>query len=265
MIAERVVRAPDGASVGIRSAGTRGDPIIFVHGVGSTAAIWDYQLDALSGRFCCYAIELRGNGALPDPRREAITRAGFVQDVLTAADEVGLERFDFVGCSLGGVVGFELWRRAPSRVRSFAFVGSFAAYPNAQQSVDAILASVEAAGDMREFAKARAARAVPADALPQRFRETVDQYACKSIPSYFAATKATWTGDYREDLATITVPTLVVCGELDAIVPLALSEQIARGIPGAELAVIAGAGHVVNADKPREFNAALEKFLGSRA
>jgi 3-oxoadipate enol-lactonase len=264
LIEERSVRSADGVSVGFRSAGTRGRPIVFVHGVGSTAAIWDYQLAPLSARFRCYAVELRGNGALPDPKPEAITRAGFVDDVLTAADDAAIERFDFVGCSLGGIVGFELWGRAPSRVRSFTFVSSFAAYPSAQQTVDAIVASVEAAGNMREFAKMRAARALPPDALPQRFTETVDQMSLRSIPSYIAATKATWTGDYRRELATITVPTLVVCGELDPIAPVALSEEIARGIPGAELVLIGGAGHVVNADKPQEFNAALERFLDQR-
>jgi 3-oxoadipate enol-lactonase len=263
VIEERWTRTSDGVSVGMRCAGKSGDPIVFVHGVGSTAAIWDYQLNPLSARFRCYAIELRGNGAAADPKPDAITRASFVEDVLTAADDAGLEQFHFVGCSLGGVVGFELWRRAPSRVRSFTFVSTFAAFPNAQATIDGIIAAVEAAG-MREFVQARARRAVPPDAPPARLDETIAQYCLKSVPSYVAATKATWSGDFRKDLAMITAPTLVICGELDPIAPVALSEEIARGIPGAQLVVVAGASHVVNADKPQEFNAALERFLDQR-
>lgn len=258
----RWVRAPGGIPVGVRCAGAEGPPVVFVHGVGSTAAIWDYQLAALGDRFRCYAIELRGNGAAPvDPEPEVITREGFAQDVLAVADDAGIERFDFVGCSLGGVVGFELWRTAPARVRSFTFVGSFAAYPNAQATVDGIITSVEAVGDMREFANARAQRILPPDAPPQRLAETIAQMACKSVCSYIAATQATWTGDYCKDLRTITVPTLVICGEEDPIAPASLSQEIAAGIPNAKLLIISGASHVANADAPGAFNTALELFL----
>ena len=87
--------------------------------------------------------------------------------------------------------------------------------------------------------------------------------ARKSVPSYIASTKATWTGDYRADLPGIRVPTLVVCGELDPIAPVALSQEIASAVPGARLRVIPGAGHVTNADAPRAFNDELTQFLTS--
>ena len=261
MIETRWLKAADGVEVGVRSAGTHGPAIIFVHGVGSTAAIWDYQLVGLASRFRCFAVELRGNGAAPDPPAKSITRAGFVQDVLTVAADAGLDRFHFVGCSLGGIIGFELWREAKRRVASLVFADSFAAYPNAEATANTIIAGVKAAGSLRSFAEGRVARVIPSGAPPQRFTETVEQYACKSIPSYIASTYATWTSDYRADLATITAPALVICGELDPIAPLELSQEIARGIPGAKLVVIPGASHVSNADKPADFNAALEAFL----
>jgi len=262
MIASRWLRTGDGVDVGLRSCGERGDAVIFVHGVGSTAAIWDEQLKALGERFRCFAVELRGNGAAEnDPSPEVVTRAGFAQDVLTAADGASLQRFHFVGCSLGGVVGFELWRRAPERVASFVLVDTFAAYPNAQQTVETIISGVSAAADMREFARGRAARVLPPDAPAERLTETIDQMACKSVPCYIASTKATWTGDYRGDLATITVPTLVVCGELDPIAPVAFSQEIAQGIPGARCVVIPAASHVCSADEPRAFNTVLARFL----
>lgn len=243
-----------------RVAGSRGPVVIFVHGVGSTAAIWDYQLRALADSYRCFAVELRGNGVpKPEPAPEAITREGFVDDVLAVADAAGAEQFHFVGCSLGGVVGFELWKRAPQRLRSLTFVGSFAAYPGSGPYVESVIASVRAAGDMQTFALERARKlGMPAG---RRTDETVAQMACKSVPSYIAATRATWTGDFRPLLATITVPALVIYGEKDAIAPAALSEEIARGIPGARLEALAGAGHVTNADDPERFNEILRNFL----
>lgn len=253
--------APDGATTGARVAGDRGPALIFVHGVGSTAAIWDAQLKAFAGGYRCCAIELRGNGSLPDPDPSLVTREGFASDVLAVADARGIERFTLVGCSLGGVVAFELWKRVPERFERMVIVGSFARYPDAQAYADGVKAAVREAGDMRAFAQSRAAKlGLP----PERLYETVEQMACKSVDCYAASTQATWTGDYRDVLSTITVPALVLCGERDAIAPRALSEEIAGGIAGAKFDVVAGAGHVANADAPETFNALLRASLETR-
>ncbi len=244
-----------------RVSGERGEPVVFVHGVGSTAAIWDYQLEPFAGSYRCFAVELRGNGAArPDPPPERITRHGFVDDVLAVADSAGLENFHFVGCSLGGVVGFELWKRAPERIRSLTFVGSFAAYPNAEAYVESVIASVKAAGTMEAFARERARKL----GMPpgKRTDETIAQMAWKSVESYIAATHATWTGDFRNILSGISVPTLVIHGGKDGVAPAPLSEEIARGIPGARMETIVEAGHVTNADAPERFNELLREFLG---
>lgn len=259
MIETVTVRASDGTTVGARCAGESGPSLIFVHGVGSTAAIWDVQLAEFSARYRCVALELRGNGVLrPEPNPDLITREGFAHDVLTIADTEGMDRFTVVGCSLGGVVAFELWKHAPQRIESMVIVGSFAKYPNAQTYADGIRDAVLAAGDMSTFAAQRAARlGLP----PARMQETLEQMARKSVASYLASTQATWTGDYTDVLPTIDVPVLVACGEHDLIAPLSLSQTIANGIPGARLAVVEGAGHVANADEPERFNAMVHEFL----
>jgi 3-oxoadipate enol-lactonase len=256
--------AEDGILAGARHAGANGPAIIFVHGVGSSAAIWDPQLDEFSRDYRCYAIELRGNGsAQTAPPAASITRDGFVEDVLAVAKTAALERFHFVGCSLGGVVGFELMRRVPERIASLTLVGSFAAYPNAERQVITIVEAVTAAGDVGAFAQARIEKILPPHSSEARREETLAQMAHKSLSSYIAATHATWTGDYRADLQHINVPALVICGELDAIAPVALSQEIADGIAGSQLVVLPGAGHITNADSPRAFNDALAKFLQS--
>jgi 3-oxoadipate enol-lactonase len=254
--------ASDGPLVAARVAGSAGPPVVFVHGVGSTAAIWDGQLQALHDAYRCFAVELRGNGAVvPEALPEQITREGFARDVIAVADAASLQRFHFVGCSLGGVVGFELWGRASQRIASLTLVGSFAAYPDGQAYADGISAEVRAMGNMADFARARIERL----GMPpgRRREETYEQMAIKSVPAYLASTQAVWTGDYRTMLGSIDVPTQVIVGERDAVAPLALSREIAAGIPGARLEVMANAGHVSNADAPAEFNALLRRFLTS--
>lgn len=240
-------------------AGKSHGTLLFVHGVGSTAAIWDAQLDAFGAEYCCAAVELRGNGASkPDPDPATITRAGFAHDVLTVAGALGAQRFTLVGCSLGGVVAFELLSTAPQTIERLALLGTFARYPDAEKHVAAITADVLAAGNMRTFGERRAAKlGLP----PGRLGETVEQMACKSVPCYIASTEATWTGDYRDVLPQIRVPALVAHGENDVVAPGALSEEIAAAIPNARLATIPNAGHVANADNVPAFNALLREFL----
>ena len=241
------------------SAGDAGPAVVFVHGVGSTAAIWKHQLRDLGDAYRCFAVELRGNGSCkPEPDPATISRAGFADDVLAAADAGQAVRFHFVGCSLGGAVGFELWRRAPERVASFTFVGSYAAYPDAEAYIRGIESAVGSAGTMETFARERASQL---GLTPERAAETIAQMAAKTRESYLATTRATWSGDYRAILPSITVPTLVICGRRDRIAPVERSREIANGIPGARLEILEEAGHIANADNPAAFNRLLRIFL----
>ncbi|HLY04001.1 MAG TPA: alpha/beta hydrolase [Candidatus Cybelea sp.] len=263
MIESLRVTSPDGAIAGARiaaaSARSRATALVFVHGVGSTAAIWDRQLEAFGDEVACVAIDLRGNGACkPDPDPSLITRAGFAQDVTTVLDALRIEHFTLVGCSLGGVVALELYSRVGERFDAIVTLGSFARYPDGERVAEGIIAAVRDAGSMPVFAQRRAAQlGLP----PERMDETIEQMACKSVPSYIAATKATWTGDYTGMLSSIVVPALVSYGERDPVVPLPLSEELAAGIPSAQLAGVENAGHVANADNPAAFDALLRGFL----
>jgi len=255
--------APDGAIAGARIARAKArstsTALVFVHGVGSTAAICDRQLEVFGDELVSVAVELRGNGAVkPDPDPSLITRAGFAQDVITVLDGLRIGHFTLVGCSLGGVVALELYTRVGERFDAIVTLGSFARYPDGERVAEGIIAAVRDAGSMPVFAQRRAAQlGLP----PQRMDETIEQMACKSVPSYIASTKATWTGDYTGMLSSIVVPALVAYGDRDPVVPLPLSEELAAGIPSAQLAAIEDAGHVANADNPAAFDALLRGFL----
>lgn len=260
MIATIVASAEDGVVVSALQSGLRGPAVVYVHGVGSTAEVWRPQIKPLQFSYRNLAINLRGAGAgMQDPAPEKISRPGYVRDVLGVMDAIGIPKAHFVGCSLGGVVGFELWGTAPQRVASFTFVGSFAVYPDGQRYADEVKEAVRQAGSMEAFATARVARL---GLSKEREKAAIEEMAAKSVPSYIAATQATWTADYRAMLPTISVPTLVVVGERDTVAPPAMSREIAEGIPGARMEVLAGAGHVANADAPEAFNELLREFLG---
>ncbi|HEU5018826.1 MAG TPA: alpha/beta fold hydrolase, partial [Pseudolabrys sp.] len=79
--------------------------------------------------------------------------------------------------------------------------------------------------------------------------------------SYIKSIEASVTMDVRSDLGAIKVPTLVVVGSEDRLTTVRMAQELATEIPGAELSVIDDAGHLVNIEKPAEFNAAVIDFL----
>lgn len=260
MIATLIAQTTDGELVAARTAGASGEPIVFAHGVGSTAAIWRDQLEALSDSYRCIAVEFRGNAHSQfEASPEKITPEGFVADVLAVADAARARRFHFVGCGMGGRVGFELWKRAPLRVATLTLLGTFAAFPDGETRAAAIVAQVREAGSMATYARQRA------DAMGlrpgKRRDDTIEQISVKSVAGYEAGTHVTWTGDYRTLLPRIAAPTFVMVGEDDTITPMALAQGIADGIPDSRLKVVHDAGHIANADNPASFDAMLRAFL----
>ncbi|TAM73474.1 alpha/beta hydrolase [bacterium] len=259
-----VCTASDGVRCVARVAGRTGEPVIFVHGVGSTAEIWAPQLSSLSRYFRCAAVELRGNGVAPVPSNlSSITRTGFARDALAVADALGVDRFHLVGCGLGGIVGLELWRLAPERIASLCLLDSFAAYPDGEAVAACIIDDVLAAPSLVTYSEGRANLVLPPRAPAYRRTDSVRQMSSKDRRAFTRFTLATWTGDYRPFLAGITVPTLVLWGAHDAIVPRALCEELAVGIPGAHLVTVPDAGHHSHADTPSFVGAALEAFIGA--
>jgi 3-oxoadipate enol-lactonase len=73
--------------------------------------------------------------------------------------------------------------------------------------------------------------------------------------------KAVWLADQRERVAAIEVPTLVLVGGEDTVTPPELSQELAGLIPGAELHILAGAGHLANIERPADFNRLVEEFV----
>jgi pimeloyl-ACP methyl ester carboxylesterase len=101
--------------------------------------------------------------------------------------------------------------------------------------------------------------------VSRRVSELLDAVAADVRPeSVRVALGAIAEADLRDVLPGITVPTLLVWGELDARSPLSMARAFARAIPHAELAVIPGAGHISNLERPDEFNAAVRAFCRLR-
>jgi 3-oxoadipate enol-lactonase len=260
----------DGLRIAYSHAGT-GPPIVFLHGVGSTAEIWRRQMLALAPTLQCIALDYRGYGrsdippaaslapAAGDP--QAISRAAFARDVLAVLDLCGLASAHLCGCSLGGVVALECYARASERVRSLILADTFAFYPGGVGSIDERIRTLDEIGS-EDFASSRAPRVLHPDAPAERIEFVRAQMASIPLAVYKAATRATWTGDYRDLLPRIEAPVLVVWGERDTIAPYERSAEIAYSLrEPSPVVVVPHAGHLPNIDNPEFFNHAVSTFV----
>lgn len=195
---------------------------------------------------------------------------------LAVADEIGTiaravldqapPRFALLGLSMGGYVAFEILRRAPQRVTHLALCCT-RAEPDAEASVQqrqALVARARAEGVAVVARELAAGWIAPMARERDRLIELVVAMAERTGIDGFARQQAAIAGrpDSRPGLGAITCPTLVVAGREDRLTPPAALEPIARAIPGADLAVLGGCGHLATLERPRLMLALVRAWLG---
>lgn len=120
---------------------------------------------------------------------------------------------------------------------------------------------VAASADLRALAEARVDVLIAQPADPAVRSKVVETMARISPYAYRIGAEAVWLADQRDRARGIDLATLVLCGTEDKITPPTLSNELARLIPGAQLELIEGAGHISNLERPAEFNRIIDEFL----
>ncbi len=236
-----------------------GPTLLLLHGIGSSATSWQRQFDRLAGDYTLIAPDLRGYGDSPDPAGPPSLDA--VADDLAAL--LDREPAHVVGVSFGALAALALARRHPNLVRSLVLsdttLGRNTLAPDERtrwvEGRYALAAELQVRADER--AGEIAGPEAPADVLAEiaRNMRRARPAGYRYVTDVIAATDALpW-------LDTIDVPSLIVCGEHDSVVGLTLSQTIAERIPDARLAIIAGAGHAPNIERPDAFAAAVRAFI----
>lgn len=241
--------------IGIAVEGEGAVPILFLHGVGSDKSVWKGQLEHFGRDRAAVAIDYPGYGEsafVPDATREDFARAAWA-----ALDALGIASAHVCGLSLGGVVAMAMYAAAPARCISLIIADSFAVHPQGQAIYDR---SIAASTDMRSLAEARIG-ALLASSDPAIRAGVIDTMARIDPEAYRLGARAVWLADQRERAALIEAPTLIICGDEDAITPPALSEELASLIPNARLEIVESASHLANLDRAAEFNRLIDDFL----
>lgn len=252
------VRTSDGFAIGYTETGV-GDatPIVFLHGVGSDKSVWLPQLEHFGADRRALAFDYPGYGD-SDPAADETSRDDYAVAILSAMDVLDVERAHVCGLSLGGVVAIAMYAAEPNRCASLILADTFADHPEGQVIYDrAVLGSA----NMRVLAESRVdvLMAQPADAAIRA--EVIETMARIDPAAYVIGAAAVWLANQRDRATAIREPTLVLCGTEDRVTPPALSHALARLIPGAQEALVEGAGHLANIERPQEFNTIVGAFI----
>jgi pimeloyl-ACP methyl ester carboxylesterase len=242
-----------------------GPPVVLLHPFPSHHELWHPVARALESRYRLILPDLRGHGESEIGEGSALMRQ-HASDITRILDTAGVGKAAFVGCSIGGYILFEFWRRFRDRVTSLALCDT---RPQA------------------DTAEGRAIRLKSADTVVEQGTEPFIE---TMIPKLMGRTTLTTRPDLVEgarammrkmsaenislalrgmaerpdsvaDLKSINVPTLLVIGDEDILSPVADGELMRQSIPGSLLKVIPKAGHYAPWEQPEAVGTALRQFL----
>jgi pimeloyl-ACP methyl ester carboxylesterase len=229
-------------------------PVLVLHGWGASIDAVGSIVDGLADRLEVVALDMPGFGGSAEPP-ESWDVAAYGRFVLTACDELGLERFSVVGHSFGARIGIVLGATHPDRIARMVLTGAAGLKPKRKPSYYAKV-GVAKAGRV-----VGAVGGAPGRRLQDRMRRRV---ASSDWLQASEAMRGTFRRVIAEDLSPylprIEASTLLVWGERDEDTPLWMARRMEEAIPDAGLVVLDG-GHYAYAERAAEFNRIAAHFL----
>lgn len=240
--------------------------VVLLHSVAADGGMWAEQVPALlAAGYRVLRIDMRGHGgseATPGPYRIP----DLARDAVAVTDRLALDRFHLIGLSIGGIIAQQIAVTHQPRLLSLMLCDTVASTPAAwPEAWAARVAVAKSAGSVAPLADITTARWLTDDFKarnPARWTEIRDAIAALPLDGYLGAAAALMDFDFRAELPTLRVPTLVVCGAHDEGTPPALNREIAALIPGARYHEIPSARHLPNIEHPEAFNEVMVGWLG---
>ena len=239
-------------------------PVVVLAGsLGSTLAMWDPQVPALSEHLRVVRYDLRGHGRSPVPPGP-YSMDDLVDDMVALLDRLEVERAHVVGLSLGGMAAIRMAVREPHRVDRLALLCTSACLGPPQGWAErAAAVRTDGTASIAAAVVGRWLTAEQYQADPALVAELEAMIASTPVEGYAASCAAIEHMDQRGDLASILAPTLALAGSDDPVTPPAHLAAIATAIPGGRLLVLDGAAHLANLGQRTAVNEALIGHLVS--
>lgn len=250
--------------INLQRTGT-GEPLVLIHGLGMSHRLWRDQVPEFARHFEVIAVDLRGFGASDKPERPgAYAIPALAQDIAAVIAELGHDGAHVLGTSMGGFVALQLGITHPEICRSLVLC-----HTGATMSIppDILAARVEllSQAPLSEYAALVTEQALAPGAGPT-LKDWVHKMIVNNDKRAYAQvlTEGLRDFDVRAEVTGITLPTQVIIGELDRVIPPQEGRALAQLIPGARLDEINGVGHLGYAEQPAQFNQRVLAFLSAQ-
>ncbi|MCH4871311.1 3-oxoadipate enol-lactonase [Pseudomonas sp. TMW22089] len=249
-----------------RLDGPQGAPVLVLsNSLGTDLGMWDAQIPAFTEHFQVLRYDTRGHGqSLVSEGPYSIEQLG--RDVLALLDALHIERAHFCGLSMGGLIGQWLGIHAGERLNKLVVCNTAAKIGEPSvwnPRIEMVLRDgPEAMAGLRDASIARWFTADYAQAHPEQVKRITDMLAATSPQGYAANCAAVRDADFRDQLAAIKVPTLVIAGTEDAVTPPSGSHFIQEQVAGAQYAEF-HAAHLSNVQAGDAFSQRVLAFLSA--
>lgn len=240
-----------------------GDVLLLAHGFPIDRRIWTHQLTGLSDIRRVVAVDLRGRGRSPVSAEGGWSIDTHADDLADTISDLGVDAVDLGGISMGGYIAFAFLRRHPQLVRSLILV-STRATPDPPEYQTGRVTTAERA---RKFGTRALAGSMLPNLLAEGALDSVQEEVVAmfdDVPGETSAADSLAMKDRADStpmLGSIAVPTLVIEGAGDQLLPPGTGVSIANAIPGARLATILNAGHFCPLENAAAVNEAIRGFL----
>ncbi|MET0136227.1 MAG: 3-oxoadipate enol-lactonase [Kibdelosporangium sp.] len=237
-------------------------PVVLLSGsIGSTLDMWLPQREVLVSEYRVISYDHRGHGKSPVPDGPYAI-ADLAADVVALLDRLDIEKAHFCGLSLGGAVGMWLGRYQPNRLDQLVLACTSAWFgPRAAWTERADRVRTDG---MDWIADLSLGRWLTADLIgrdPRLAAEIRSMVANTPVEGYIGCCAAIGEWDFTSQLPDVPTPTLIIAGADDPATPPEHARDIAARIPRSKVAVLDGAAHLANVERPVEFNDLLRAHL----
>ncbi|MFF4501075.1 4-carboxymuconolactone decarboxylase [Streptomyces sp. NPDC001401] len=217
--------------------------------LGTTWHMWDRQVPELAKQWRVFRFDLPGHGGAPAYPVGSVGE--LASRLLATLDGLGVQRFGYAGCALGGAIGLELALRHPERLASLAVIAASPRFGTADEFRQrGVIVRTNGLDPIARTSPDRWFTGGFAAAQPAITDWAVQMVRTTDPGCYIAACEALAAFDVRPELGRVGVPTLVLVGSEDKVTGPAAARTLVAGIPDARLAVVPGASHLVPVEQP---------------
>ncbi|MEM7534529.1 MAG: 3-oxoadipate enol-lactonase [Chloroflexota bacterium] len=240
-------------------------PLVFINSLGSDLRIWDGVVSHFAATHAIVRYDKRGHG-LSDCPPAPYTMEDHRDDLAGVLDGLGITKAILIGISVGGMITMSYALAHPERVSALVMCDTAA-------KIGEVAMWNERVGILRKHGMAHLGNAILsrwfapafAETQPAAYRGYYNMLTRTPVDGYTGTCEALRDADMREQVGSITTPSLVICGAEDLATTPAMAQELADALPNSKLDLIDGAAHLPCIEQPDQMAAVIAQFLSSQS